>query len=160
MTVFPYFSSEQLSRVIFTLNQMIQNETNLSTIITRLFHCVASFIHSYSVLYFIITKQIMYVLHLQLNKLSSSQKNAYGLSDFSYNIDTDILSFSFWKKNKLKRERDTMELNRIVLCREEDEETHLMKIVGKSNGYVFAVDLVEYRIFDIILKVCVWLVPE
>lgn len=37
MTVFPYFSSEQLSRVIVTLNQMIQNETNLSTIITKLF---------------------------------------------------------------------------------------------------------------------------
>lgn len=37
MTVFPYFSSEQLSRVIMTLNQMIQNETNLSTIITKLF---------------------------------------------------------------------------------------------------------------------------
>lgn len=95
----------------------------------------------------------MYVLHLQLNKLSPSQKGTYGLSDFSYNIDTDTLSFSFWKKNKLKRERETMEVNKIVLYREEDAETHLMKIVGKSNGYTFAVDLVEYRIFDIILKV-------
>lgn len=95
----------------------------------------------------------MYVLHLQLNALSAAQKSTYGLSNFSYNIDTDTLSFSFWKKFPSKREYTDMDVNSIVLHREEDTETHLMKIVGKSNNYTFSVDLIDYRIFDIILTV-------
>ena len=36
MTVFPYFSSEQLSRIIITLNQVILHETELSIILSKL----------------------------------------------------------------------------------------------------------------------------
>ena len=37
MTVFPYFSSEQLSRIIITLNQVILHETELSIILNKMF---------------------------------------------------------------------------------------------------------------------------
>ena len=37
MTVFPYFSSEQLSRIITTLNQVIFHETELSIILTKMY---------------------------------------------------------------------------------------------------------------------------
>lgn len=113
-------------------------------------------ISSYSILYFIITKQIIYVLYLQLNNLSQSQKITYGLTDFSYSIDHDILSFSFWKKRSLKRNYSSNETTKIEITRQEDSETHLMKIVGKSNDYEFTVDLIHYRIFDIILKVFIF----
>lgn len=149
MTVFPYFSSEQLSRIITTINFMIINDTELSVIIEKMQFCLLGFICSYSVLYFTITKQILYVLHLQLNALTSAQKTSYGLTDFSYNIDTDTLSFCFWKQNQKRGGEE----NRIEIIREEDPNTHLMGLRGKSGDYVFPIDLKKYRIFDIILTV-------
>ena len=37
MTVFPYLASEQLSRIIITLNQVILHETELSIILNKMF---------------------------------------------------------------------------------------------------------------------------
>lgn len=36
MTVFPYFSSDQLSRVIYILNQLIVDDTELATLLSKM----------------------------------------------------------------------------------------------------------------------------
>lgn len=149
MTVFPYFSSGQLSRIITTINNMIINDTELSVIIEKMQLYLLQVISSYSILYFMITKQILFVLHLQLNSLTSAQKNSYGLTDFSYNIDTDTLSFCFWKHSQKRGGEE----NRVEITREEDPNTHLMGLRGRSGDYIFPIDLKHYRIFDVILTV-------
>lgn len=50
--------------------------------------------------YFIVSKQILYVLHTQLANLPESRKRAYGIGSVSYSIAGTSLSFRFWLKGK------------------------------------------------------------
>lgn len=101
----------------------------------------------YEMLYFVIAKQILYVLYLQLDDVLPSYYTAYGLCSKSYSIDESKLDFSFWN-----RSRDD-ETTRIHLYLE--KEDGLMCVKGRCNKREFLVDLREYRIMDIVIKVAI-----
>lgn len=100
---------------------------------------------SYQMLYFVITRQTLYTLYLQLNSILSSYRLSYGLCPYPYSIDGTTLEFSFWNQN---REDAT---NRVRLYI--DSESDVACVKGVCNDRVFTVDLVRYRIMDIILDV-------
>ena len=96
-------------------------------------------------LYFVITRQTLYTLYLQLQSILSSYRLSYGLCPYPYSIDGTTLEFSFWNQN---REDAT---NRVRLYIDSESEVACVK--GVCNDRVFTVDLVRYRIMDIILDV-------
>ena len=96
-------------------------------------------------LYFIITRQTLYTLYLQFDSILSSYRLSYGLPQYPYSIDDTKLEFSFWNQS---REDET---NRVRLYI--DSEGELACVKGVCNDRVFTVDLVHYRITDIILDV-------
>ena len=146
LIIFPFFSSRQLSSVIASMNILIAEETSLSSVITTLYLRSAFLMRSYKVLYYVITKQILYVLYTQL----TSQKQAFGLHSYSYSINDTVLGFSFWGTFSRKRPSSEAEFdpNRIELRIQERDG--FMGIVGRCNNREFSVDLREYRIMQIV----------
>lgn len=150
LIIFPFFSSRQLSSVIASMNILIAEETSLSSVITTLYLRSAFLMRSYKVLYYVITKQILYVLYTQLTFISESQKQAFGLHSYSYSINDTVLGFSFWGTFSRKRPSSEAEFdpNRIELRIQERDG--FMGIVGRCNNREFSVDLREYRIMQIV----------
>ena len=144
LIIFPFFSSRQLSSVIASMNILIAEETSLSSVITTLYLRSAFLMRSYKVLYYVITKQILYVLYTQLTFISESQKQAFGLHSYSYSINDTVLGFSR-KRPSSEAEFDP---NRIELRIQERDG--FMGIVGRCNNREFSVDLREYRIMQIV----------
>lgn len=64
------------------MNRLIEEETSLSAVITTLSFPNAFLICSYKMLYYLITKQILYALYKQLCSLPESQKQAFGLHSY------------------------------------------------------------------------------
>ena len=145
LIIFPFFSSRQLSSVIASMNILIAEETSLSSVITTLYLRSAFLMRSYKVLYYVITKQILYVLYTQLTFISESQKQAFGLHSYSYSINDTVLGFSSRKRPSSEAEFDP---NRIELRIQERDG--FMGIVGRCNNREFSVDLREYRIMQIV----------
>ena len=100
-------------------------------------------------LYYLITKQILYALYKQLCSLSESQKQAFGLHSYKYSINDTVLAFSFWgASRKRPLPEDEVDPNRIELrIREQDG---FMGIFGQCNHREFPVDLREYRVMQIV----------
>ena len=100
-------------------------------------------------LYYLISRQILYVLSLQLSEVDL---NAYKISKHQYNITDTSLSFAFWTPQRdagiLPSPSNTCTLS---LGRREDG---LSTLVGECNGRSFEVDLREYRIQSILMDVC------
>ena len=150
LIIFPFFSSRQLSSVIASMNILIAEETSLSSVITTLYLRCGFVIRSYKVLYYVITKQILYVLYTQLTSISDSQKQAFGLHSYSYSINDTVLGFSFWGTSSRKRPNSEVDFdpNRIELVLQERDG--FMGIFGKCNNREFSVDPREYRIMQIV----------
>ena len=145
LTVYPYFSSDQITRIINCLNFMIKEDTALHDALKKMYGRCPRITCSYEMLYFVITRQTLYTLYLQLDSTLSSYRLSYGLRPYPYSIDDTKLEFSFWNQS---REDAT---NRVRLYI--DSENDLACLKGTCNDRVFTVDLVRYRIMDIILDV-------
>lgn len=131
------------------MNRLIEEETSLSAVITTLSFSNAFLICSYKMLYYLITKQILYALYKQLCSLPESQKQAFGLHSYKYSINDTILAFSFWGTSRKRPlpENDS-DPNRIELRIQERDG--FMGIFGKCNNREFSVDLREYRVMQIV----------
>lgn len=120
------------------------------------FNNVAFFIDSncsYKMIHFILTKQILYVLHTQLVSLPENWKRSYGLTNISYSINGTSLSFSFWKESRKRPAEETQTSDPNFVIIQLQERNGLMAIVGECNGRSFEVDLRKYRIFGVIQNV-------
>lgn len=100
--------------------------------------------------YFIVSKQILYVLHTQLASLPEARKRAYGIGSVSYSIAGTSLSFRFWLRGKRAND-DPEDANTVTLVLTENNE--LTGIEGRCNGRSFPVDLRHYRVFGILHEV-------
>jgi len=148
LLIFPFFSSLQLSRVIAQMNHLIENETSLSAVITTLCPSPKFIIPSYKMLYYLITKQILYALYQQLISIPDSQKQAFGLHSYKYSINDTVLSFSFWGASRKRPAPDgDFDPNRIEL--RITEQDGIMQISGNCNHRTFPVGLRDYRIMQI-----------
>lgn len=104
---------------------------------------------SYSMLYYLISRQILYVLSLQLGEVDGS---TYKISKHQYNITDTSLSFSFWTPQQHSgilpspSNSCTLSLGK--------GENGLPTLLGECNGRSFAVDLRSYRIQSIVMEVC------
>ena len=107
-------------------------------------------ISSYSMLYYLISRQVLYVLSLQLNEVDLS---AYKISKHQYNITDKSLSFSFWTPQRDAGGVPPSPSNSCTLSLGKGENG-LPTLLGECNGRSFAVDLRTYRIQSILMDVC------
>ena len=103
--------------------------------------------------HFILTKQILYVLHTQLVSLPENWKRSYGISGITYSINGTSLSFSFWKEGRKRPSEGSQVANPDFVMIQMQERNGLMALVGECNGRSFEVDLRTYRIAGILQNV-------
>ena len=111
------------------------------------------FLCRYKMVHFILTKQILYVLHTQLVSLPENWKRSYGITNVTYSINGTSLSFKFWKEGRKRPIEGSQTTNPDFVMIRLQERDGLMAIVGECNGRSFEVDLRKYRIVGVIQNV-------